>query len=143
MGEWNLYLVLGRARGYLEAQPVGSVRKRYSRRAYERYARVGVDGFAGWRVSPERASTYVRSGVRMVALERLRDASDRLEAALRDGCDEAAVLASEDISAVLEMLAQVPRRVPSTRGGLSRDRCFVRCSEGGNRDGSNRDEARS
>ncbi len=107
--------LLGRARGYLEAQPVGAPRPAYSRAAYERYARRGLDGFGAWTVSSAHAERLVRAGVRMVTLERLGRAAALLEAAVSDGDAEAAARAGAEVRECLEALARVPLRVRGRR----------------------------
>ena len=112
----DLHLLLGRALGVLEAQPEGP-RAAYSRRAYERYARRGVEGFAGWDIDERRADYLVRAGRRMLALERLQNGAERLSAALggRDGDD--AGPAAEEVRRCLEELREVRPRRRTGNGG--------------------------
>lgn len=114
-------VLLGRAQGYLEAQPVGSPRSEYSRKAYERYARVGPEGFARWNVKPGFADHLVRSGIRMLALERLERGAELLRAALEAGDGGTAERAAAEVEECLAVLGQVRRRVRGPKGGLSRD----------------------
>lgn len=113
--------LLGRARGYIEAQPVGAARPAYSRAAYERYARRGLAGFRDWHVASGDAERLVRAGTRMVTLERLARAADLLEAAIADENGVMADRASAEVEECLRVLRQVPLRVRGRKHGASRD----------------------
>lgn len=106
----GLERLLGRARGYLEAQPVGS-RPGYSRAAYARYAQRGMQGFARWSVDPAGASRLVRAGIRMLALERLAGSAERLAEAMSRNEATMAAEAGAEVEAALAVLSEVPRRV--------------------------------
>lgn len=106
----SLHVLLGRALGVLEAQPEGPPPANYSRRAYERYARRGLDGFAGWQVPPQVAGRLVRAGIRMAALDRLQSGARELGEALAGGDGAGADRAADEAREALEMLRSVPLR---------------------------------
>lgn len=113
--------LLGRARGYIEAQPVGGERPAYSRAAYARYAKRGLEGFGKWGVRSADAERLVRAGVRMVTLERLRSGAELLEVALSNEDEGMARRAAAEVRECLEVLAKVPARVRGRRVESSRD----------------------
>lgn len=113
----ELDCLLWRARGYLEAQPVQAGACGRSRAAYGRYARMGVEGIGRWDVPASQAQRLVRAGIRMIALDRLRQAVEALERALATGDAVAGEEAGQSIRTSLETLATVPRRVPGRRVG--------------------------
>ena len=113
--------LLGRAQGYIEAQPVGGERPAYSRAAYARYAKRGLEGFGKWGVRSADAERLVRAGVRMVTLERLKNGAGLLEAALADGDEGMARRAAEEVRECLDVLSKVPARVRGSRAARSRD----------------------
>lgn len=113
MSDVELYLLLGRAKGALEFQPVGPPRRRTTEVSYRRYAERGLEGFAGWDVKPTAAQAFVRSARRFVALERLEAAATRLEAALRGRDREAALEAGREVEGLLATLREVR---PARRG---------------------------
>ena len=106
----GLLLLLGRAKGWLEAQPVGPPRANYSRRAYLRYAKRGLDGFAAWDVDAGHADHLVRAGIRLAALERLEAGARDLGEAIASRDVEAAERAAEEAREALALLRTVPYR---------------------------------
>lgn len=108
MDELELYLLLGRARGVLECQPVGPPKQRTTMEAYRRYAARGVEGFASWDVSPAQVRRFVSSAVRAVTLERLAEAADELEAALAARDRGMAMRAGQTVQECLDVLRQHP-----------------------------------
>ncbi len=110
----ELHRLVGRARGWIEAQPVGPARRASTLAMYRRYAELGMDGVARWKLPEPVLRRMVEAGTRVVAVERLGVAVERLEGALasRDcGLGEAA----EEVRASLDLLATVPPRRPGRR----------------------------
>jgi hypothetical protein len=103
-----LHELLGRARGVLEAQPVGPPKQRATMEAYRRYAARGVEGFASWDLPPAQVRRFVSSAVRAVTLERLAEAADELEAALAARDRAMAMRAGQTVQECLDVLRQHP-----------------------------------
>lgn len=113
MTDISLHELLGRAKGVLEAQPVGPPKQKATMVAYRRYARRGIEGFASWDVAPAQANRFVSSAVRAVTLERLKAAADELGDALQAGDPALAHHRGQEVSECLELL----RRHPAVRPG--------------------------
>ena len=101
----ELHVLLGVARGWLDAQPLGP-RPERSRAAYRRYARLGVEGFGKWDIPSDHAEKLVSAGMRVVALERLEAGAAGLEAALSSGDAAEAERAAEEVRGALGTLRE-------------------------------------
>jgi len=147
--DWlELYCLLGRANGVLEAQPLGPKRRPGTLAAYRRYAERGLEGFASWNVSPEQARTFVRSATRAVTLERLAVAGDVFEAALSSRDHARAVQAAAEVKELLHRLSEVRAARPGRRSLVpvegtrdSTDHPSGRRPEGGDRGSDRRPRA--
>lgn len=110
-----MHRLAARARGWLEAQPVGPERKDSTLAAYRRYAARGLGGMAAWDVPQPVARRLVEAGTRMVVLERLERAVQALDEALADGDPTEAGDAVAEVEECLGILRTVPPRRPGRR----------------------------
>jgi hypothetical protein len=106
MTDFQLHELLGRAKGALEFQPIGPPRKAETMVVYRRYAERGVEGFASWDVPPAQLRRFVSSALRAVTLERLAEATGRLEAALAAQDRETAMRVGEAVQECLDVLRE-------------------------------------
>jgi hypothetical protein len=121
-----LHELLGRARGVLEAQPVGPPKQRATMEAYRRYASKGIEGFASWNLPPAQVRRFVSSAVRAVTLERLKVAADELGDALGAGDLALAQHSGQEVSECLDVL----RRHPAVRRGKRGSRAKPKAADG-------------
>lgn len=112
----EMHRLAGRARGWIEAQPVGPERRASTVAQYRRYAERGLEGMARWRLPEHAARRMVDAGTRLVVLERLERAVERLDEALADEDEGMAARAATEVDECLGVLRSVPPRRPGKRG---------------------------
>ena len=112
----EMHRLAARARGWIEAQPVGPERRASTLAQYRRYAERGLAGVAGWQMTEHAARRMVDAATRVVALERLERAVELLDEALADQDEGMAGRAAAEVDECLALLRSVPPRRPGKRG---------------------------